>query len=99
MITLSVGKSPFIDAYIHRDNWYAEIFKPDEELDGKTISVLSVICPALVRYFRVAAKEHLPGGEFYNLTGEDVQGVPTNNKFVEKMFGYWKSLMVYMFAL
>ena len=54
------------------------------------------MCPSLVAYFRDALKEHLPGGELYNLTSEEVKGVPTHNKYVERMFGYWRQLMRYM---
>ena len=36
-----------------------------------------------------AIKEYLPGGEFYELESDDVRGVPTHNKFCERMFGYW----------
>ena len=61
-----------------------------------TKTILGVICTALVKYFRVAAKEHLPGGEFCNLTSDQVRGVPTHNKFAERIFGYWKQLMRYM---
>ena len=72
------------------------IFKPNEELDPGTLTILQVMCTALTKYFRVAVKEFLPGGEFENLEANDVKGVPTHNKFPERMSGYWKMLMNYM---
>ena len=87
---------PFLDKYIHRDVWYDIIFAPNEKLDDMTLSLLSVISPALVKYFRVAVQEHLPGGEFHNLESSEVRGIPLHNKFPERMFGYFKQLLVYM---
>ena len=93
---INAEKSPFLDKYIHRNEWYEEVFRPNESLDAHTITILSVISLALVSYFRVAAKEHLPGGEFHGLSSDDVRGVLTHNKFCERMFGYWRQLMRYM---
>ena len=89
------GKTPFVDKYIHRDAWYEEIFWSDET-DADTATTLAIICASLASYFRGAVKEHLPGGEFFELDSEEVRSVPTHNKFVERMFGYWKQLLVYM---
>ena len=52
--------------------------------------------PALSRYFRVAMKELLPGGEIHSLTSAEVKGKPKHDKFPETMFGYWKRLLTYM---
>ena len=87
------GKTPFGDKYIHRDAFYACIFEPCEELDGHVITILGVIATALVKYFKVAVKEYLPGGEFAELSQVEARGVPVHNKFVERMFGYWKMLL------
>ena len=65
-------------------------------MDPGTLTILQVMCTALTKYFLVAVKEFLPGGEFENLEAKDVKGVPTHNKFPERMFGYWKMLMNYM---
>ena len=46
--------SPFYDA----------IFESNEEMDPGMLTILQVICTALVKYFWVAVKEFLPGGEF-----------------------------------
>ena len=78
--------SPFYDA----------IFESNEEMDPGMLTILQVMCTALVKYFWVAVKEFLPGGEFEHLDANDVKGVPTHNKFPERMFGYWKMLMMYM---
>ena len=91
-----IGKSPFLDKYIHRNQWYDVVFAPDEVLDPQVISILGVMLLALARYFRVAMKDILPGGKLYSLSSDEVKGVPTHNKFVERMFGYWKLLMRYM---
>ena len=82
---------------MHRDSpFYETIFEPNKELDTGTLTIFQVMCTALAKYFRVAVKEFLPGGEFENLDANDVKGVPTHSKFPEWMFGYWRMLMNYM---
>lgn len=85
-----------MDQYIHRDEYYDAVFAPVEPLDSMVIAILGIMCPSLVRYFKVALKEHLPGGELHDLTSDQVRGIPTHNKYVERMFGYWKMLLQYM---
>ena len=91
-----IGKTPFVEKYIKRNRWYEVVFAPEEDIDSHVLSVLGVMLPALSRYFRVAMKELLPGGEIHSLTSAAVKGKPKHDKFPETMFGYWKRLLSYM---
>ena len=85
-----------MDKYIPRNEWYDAVFEPDESLDPTVISILGGMCLALVSYFKVVLKEHLPGGDLQGLTSEEVRGWRKENKFPETMFAHWKRLLQYM---
>ena len=89
---LMEGNSPFDDEYIHRDQWYADVFASNSRLDPHTSVIVGIMMKSFGAFARRHFKDHLEGGVHANLTAEEVEGVPLHDMFSERGFGFWDRL-------
>lgn len=89
-------KRPFGESVgIKEDSVYQKLTEASV-YDEDCAAMLKVILPALAKYVQRKFKEHLPGGEFFEVTPElynQTKSVPTHNKFSERVFAYTDQLL------
>ena len=86
---LMEGHSPFAEEFLHRDQWWEDIFQPNRKLESHALIIAGIVMASFAAFTRRKFADHLEGGVHANITAAEVQGVPKHNMHLERGLGYW----------
>jgi hypothetical protein len=76
------------DVQVKKDKVFERLIQPDDRLDDHTVTILSVLLPALSKLVQHEFGDHLPGGVHENVDEEVTKSTDKHNKYPERVFAY-----------